>query len=59
MDRQYFYISVSGLTEKEMKHELNKFMIDLNQKYENKGFGATVLGMKEHAAKKVEEYLNE
>lgn len=59
MGRQYFYISATGITEEEIMEELGRFMNDLTKKYERKGFGATVLGMTEDAAKRVEKMLNE
>lgn len=59
MKRQYFYLSVKGLTEEELKNELGNFLNELNSKYESKNFGATVLGMTERAGKRVEEMLYE
>lgn len=59
MERQYFYLSVAGLTEDELQQELSDFLNELNEKYENKNFGATVLGMTERASKRVEKMLYE
>lgn len=59
MKRQCFYLSVNGLTEEELKDELRNFLNELNLKYENKNFGATVLGMTEQAGKRVEKMLYE
>lgn len=58
MERQYFYISATGITEEEIMEELSHFMTDLTRKYGEK-FGATVLGMTEGATKRVEKILNE
>lgn len=57
MERQYFYISMAGLSEDEVQEELGEFMNRLVDKH--KGFGATVLGLTKEAAVKVEEMLNE
>lgn len=56
--RQSFYISLTGINECEVQQELSKFMNDLNERYKNKGFGATVLGMTKEATEHVEKYLN-
>lgn len=57
MERQYFYISMKGLSEDEVQEELAGFLNQLVDKH--KGFGATVLGMTEKAAIRVEKMLNE
>lgn len=57
MERQYFFISMTGLSEDEIQEELGEFLNELVAKH--KGFGATVLGMTEEAAEKVEKMLNE
>jgi hypothetical protein len=59
MKRQHFYISMTGLTEEQLQEELSTFLNDLVQKYEENNFGATVLGISEDAAKRVEKMLNE
>ncbi|WP_156290752.1 hypothetical protein [Oceanobacillus salinisoli] len=59
MERQHFYISMTGLTEEQIQEELSTFLNDLVQKYEENKFGATVLGITEDAAKRVEKMLNE
>lgn len=59
MGRQCFYVSVTGLTEEQIQEELSGFLNKLTQKYGISGFGATVLGMTEEAAKLVEKFLNE
>lgn len=59
MKRQHFYISMTGLTEEQLQDELSTFLNDLVEKYEENNFGATVLGITEDAAKRVEKMLNE
>lgn len=59
MKRQYFYFSINGLTQEELEEELGNFLHELTVKYDNKKFGATVLGISENAAKRVEKMLNE
>lgn len=59
LKRQYFYLSIEGLTEEQLQEELSKFMNELTMKYDNKKFGATVLGMTEQAGKRVEKMLYE
>lgn len=56
--RQHFYISMTGLTEDQVQEELSTFLNDLVKKYERNNFGATVLGITEDAAKRVESMLN-
>lgn len=58
MNRQYFYISLTGITEDQIQEELSEFLSDLTQKYRRNNFGATVLGITEDAAKNVEKLLN-
>lgn len=57
MERQYFYISMTGISEDEIQEELGEFLNGLVTKH--KDFGATVLGMTKEAAEKVEKMLNE
>lgn len=57
MERQYFYVSMTGISEDEVQEELGEFLNNLVEKH--KGFGATVLGMTKEAAVKIEEMLNE
>jgi hypothetical protein len=59
MERQHFYISMTGLTEEQVQEELSAFLNDLVQKYEENNFGATVLGITDDAAQKVVKMLNE
>lgn len=59
MNRQHFYISMTGLTEEEIQEELGDFLTDLTHKYKKHNFGATVIGITEDAAKRVEKMLNE
>lgn len=58
-DRKYMYISMAGLTEKELQEELTVFLNHLNDKYAHQGFGATALGIEKPAALEIEKILNE
>lgn len=57
MERQYVYISMTGISEGEVQDELAELLSRLADEHE--GFGATVLGMTKEAAEKVERMLNE
>lgn len=59
MKRQYFYFSINGLTQEDLQDELGEFLHELTVKYDNENFGATVLGISENAAKRIEKMLNE
>ncbi|TYR81094.1 hypothetical protein FZC66_04310 [Priestia megaterium] len=59
MKRQHFYISITGLSEKQIQEELSVFLNGLLERYDKDNFGATVLGMTEAAAKRVVKTLNE